>query len=98
MSLTRAAKVLHHSCTHLSQRQGCHKVARVAERRRILLLGDLTVYADSICGTIEIPLDPFTLFSSNFIYLLIYLPTTLFSINCIHCLIICYIHNIIIII
>lgn len=88
VSLTRAAKVLHHSSTHLSQRQGCHKVARVAERRRILLLGDLTVYADWICGTVEIQLDPFTLYFLQF-YLLAYL-FTLFSINCIHCLIICY--------
>lgn len=37
VSLTRAAKVLQHSSTHLSRRQGCHKVARVAERCRILL-------------------------------------------------------------
>lgn len=73
VSLTRAAKVLHHSSTHLSQRQGCHKVTGAAERRRILLLGDLTVYADWIWGTIEIQLDPFTLFSFTFIYLLIYL-------------------------
>lgn len=41
VSLTRAAKVLHHSSTHLSQRQGCHKVATVADRCRILPLGDI---------------------------------------------------------
>lgn len=66
VSLTRAAKVLHHSSTHLSQRQGCHKVARAAESCRSLLLGDLTVYADwmCICGTVEIQSAPSTLFPS----------------------------------
>lgn len=84
VSLTRAAKVLHHSSTHLSQRQG-RKGGRKTQNPAAW-----RSYADWICGTIEIQLHPFTLFLLQFSVLV-----CLFTVFFIHCLIICYIHNII---